>query len=197
MWHHRRQSAAADLDNFSWHRAPALSARVSADPSTIAHVELHTIAPCPAHLQAARFPSALALAVFLLLTAWLDAGREVLPSSRPFEKRRQANNLSLCPVLPMRRSPSKPNGFPPTGYPPLRQGAEALLTASLDPHRFRTGIEVASLATSKLERTQDDKDRNPQAPDAPRLCGHEERATKASGPRSAQPGRTRTARASA
>jgi hypothetical protein len=29
----------------------------------------------------------------------------------PFETRRQASIPALCPVLPSRRSPSKPNGF--------------------------------------------------------------------------------------
>jgi hypothetical protein len=62
----------------------------------------------------------------------------------------------LCPLLPTRRSPSKPNGFPPTGCPPLRHGAKALLTAHSIRIGDRTGIEVASPATSKLERTSDD-----------------------------------------
>ena len=45
------------------------------------------------------------------------------------------------------------------------------MTASLDPHRHQTGNEVASPATSQLEGTHDEKDRNPYPPDAPRLCG--------------------------
>src|SRR5208282_5958205 len=93
----------------------------------------------------------------------------------PSESQRQANNLSRCPVLPTRRSPSKPNGFPPTGCPPLRPGAEALLTAHSIRIGDRTGNEVASPATSKLEGTHDDQDRNPNPPDAPRLCGQEVR----------------------
>ena len=119
MWHHRRQSAAADLDNFSWHRAPALSARVSADPSTIAHVELHTIAPCPAHLQAARFPSALALAVFLLLTAWLDAGRWVPAFIRSFRKPTPGQQPLTMPGSTDAAFAVKTERFPPYGLPPI------------------------------------------------------------------------------
>jgi hypothetical protein len=33
----------------------------------------------------------------------------------------------------------KTERFPPTGYPRLRQGADALLTASLDPHQQPNG----------------------------------------------------------
>jgi hypothetical protein len=78
-------------------------------------------------------------------------------SSCPFAKTDARPATSrLCPLLPTRRSPSKPNGFPPTGCPPLRHGAEALLTAHSIRIGDRTGIEVASPATSKLERTSDD-----------------------------------------
>jgi hypothetical protein len=50
----------------------------------------------------------------------------------------------------------KTERLPPYGLPPLRHGAEALLTAHSIRIGDRTGIEVASLATSKLERTSDD-----------------------------------------
>jgi hypothetical protein len=70
--------------------------------------------------------------------------------------RRQTSNLSTLPGSTDAAFAVKTERLPPTGFPPLRHGAEALLTAHSIRIGDRTGIEVASPATSKLERTSDD-----------------------------------------
>jgi hypothetical protein len=99
------------------------------------HKRLFRRHPCFSARPATRRPQG--FAVFVMSFSKTDA--------RPATSR-------LCPVLPTRRSPSKPNGFPPTGCLPLQHGAEALLTAPSIRIGDRTGIEVASPATSKPER---------------------------------------------
>ena len=153
--HRKRRKPQRFSPHFRWHSGPCplgyrSSRRCLAVPQRIDHSHEHLCTPAPrSRLSLRSCPG-------VSVTAWRDGRRAqalliVLSKidARPATSR-------LCPVLPTRRSPSKPNGFPPTGCPPLRHSAEALLTAHSIRIGDRTGIEVASSATSKLERTSDD-----------------------------------------
>ena len=147
---------------------PALSGRASADPAAVLHVELNQGSPA-AHAPTSVLFVCSCRPRFPLSNLATRRPQGFRSSSCLFAKTDARPATSrLCPLLPTRRSPSKPNGFPPTGCPRLRHGAEALLTAHSIRIGDRTGIEVASLATSKLERTSDDQDPNPEAPDPSR-----------------------------
>jgi hypothetical protein len=99
------------------------------------------VRPNRSRLDAARSALALASPLLPFLTASIAAltADGIQPFALPFRNATPGQQPLTLPGSTDAALAVKTERLPPTGYPPLRQCAEALLTASLGPHWSSNG----------------------------------------------------------